>query len=392
MERLLTAMALRILVAPDKFKGSLTAEAAAQAMAEGIRAVLPVAEVVLRPIADGGEGTAEILHAALGGEWVMLSGIADPLGRPVTARYLRLNAEVAVIAMSEASGLWRLQPAEYDPLHASTLGTGQLVADALRRGARRLLIGLGGSATHDGGVGLAQALGYTFLDADGRPLSPEPANFGRLARIQAPPVFPAAEIIGLCDVANPLAGPHGAAHTYGPQKGANATMLEELDLALVHLADCVARDLHVEHRDTPGAGAAGGLGFGLLGFGRARLQPGFATLAELLQLEREIAACDLVLTGEGALDAQTLHGKGPWGVAQLARRQGKPVLAFAGRVASDAGLATAFARCHAITPPGMPFADACAAAPALLQHGTAHVLADWVGVRHGNRATTSPAA
>lgn len=371
-------MPLRVLVAPDKFKGSLTAGEAAQAMVQGIHDVFPDAQVVMRPVADGGEGTAETLHAALGGSWIVVREVCDPLGRPIDARYLRLDEEVAVIAMSEASGLWRLRPEEYDPSRTSTFGTGQLMADALSRGARRLLIGLGGSATNDGGAGMAQALGFEFLDHEGRRLPPSPAAFAQLTAIRQPTSpRPAAEIIGLCDVANPLTGPHGASRTYGPQKGANDAMVDALDHGLGRLADVVARDLHCDHRDTRGAGAAGGLGFGLLSFCQAQLKPGFATLAALLNLEEETAACDLVLTGEGSLDSQTLHGKAPCGVAQLARKHGRPVIALAGRVVSSPGLAGAFDSVHPITPADMPSEDAFAAAATLLRQATAQALTSW---------------
>lgn len=371
-------MPLRVLVAPDKFKGSLTAGDAAQAMARGIRDVFPDAEVVMRPIADGGEGTAETLHATLGGAWITVHGVSDPLGRPIDARYLRLDEEVAVIAMSEASGLWRLRPAEYDPSRTSTFGTGQLIADALSCGARRLLIGLGGSATNDGGAGMAQALGFEFLDEASRPVPPSPSAFSQLSAIRPPATrTPAAEIVGLCDVANPLTGPRGASHVYGPQKGASPALIDALDRGLGHLADIVARDLRCDFRDTPGAGAAGGLGFGLLSFCHAQLKPGFETLAELLGLKQEIAACDLVLTGEGSLDRQTLHGKAPYGVAQLARAHQKPVFALAGRVEKIPELAKAFDRCEAIAPATMAIEEAFAAAPELLRQCTAQVLARW---------------
>ena len=358
-------MAPRILIAPDKFKGSLTALAAADAIARGIKAACPEAKLVSRPIADGGEGTAEALGAALGGSWITVPA-TDPLGRPIAARYAWLKDEVAVIDMSEASGLGRLTTAERDPLHASTFGTGQLIADAIHRGARKILVGLGGSATNDGGSGMAEALGYAFFDHHGGRLKALPANLADLARIQAPDAPLQATIIGLCDVQNPLTGERGASRTYGPQKGADPRMVQQLDGDLAHLADIVARDLRCDFRATPGAGAAGGLGFGLLSFCGAELRPGFETLAETLQLEKEIAASDLIITGEGRIDAQTLEGKGPAGVAALARKHGKPVIAFAGTVADDPRIAAVFDRVFAITPPDMPLDDALREAPRLL--------------------------
>ena len=360
-------MAPRILIAPDKFKGSLTALAAAEAIARGIKTACPKAKLVSMPIADGGEGTAEAMGAALGGSWITVRS-TDPLGRSIAARYAWLKDEVAVIDMSEASGLGRLSIAERDPLHATTSGTGQLVADAIRRGARKILVGLGGSATNDGGIGMAEALGYAFFDLHGRRLQAVPANLANLARIQAPAAPPRANIIGLCDVQNPLTGKRGASRTYGPQKGADPHMVQRLDDDLAHLADVVARDLRCDFRAMPGAGAAGGLGFGLLSFCGATLRSGFETLAETLQLEKEIAASDFIITGEGRIDAQTLEGKGPAGVAALARKHRKPVIAFAGAVADDPRIATVFDRVLAITPPGMPLDEALREAPRLLEN------------------------
>ena len=369
-------MAPRILIAPDKFKGSLTAPEAAEAIVRGIKAACPDAALESKPIADGGEGTAEAICAALGGSWIKVPA-TDPLGRPIAARYAWLKDKMAVIDMSEASGLGRLSIAERDPLHASTFGTGQLIADAIRRGAGKILVGLGGSATNDGGSGMAAALGFAFFDRHDRRLKALPVNLADLARIQAPDAPLRATIIGLCDVQNPLTGERGASRTYGPQKGADPRMVQRLDGDLSHLADIVARDLQCDFRATPGAGAAGGLGFGLLSFCGATLRSGFETLAETQQLEKEIAASDLVITGEGRIDAQTLEGKGPAGVAALARKHGKPVIAFAGAVADDQRIATAFDRVFAITPPGLPLDDAFREAPRLLENcaaGAAKIL------------------
>jgi glycerate 2-kinase len=371
-------MPMRILIAPDKFKGSLTAVDAAQAIARGIAAVRADAEAVLMPIADGGEGTAGAICAALGGRWITVPA-CDPLRRPVEARYAWLENDVAVIDMSEASGLWRLSRDEYDPLNASTFGTGQLVADAMRRGARKILVGLGGSATNDGGVGLAEALGFEFLGRDGKRLRNVPADLADLDRIVAPDAHASTVIIGLCDVQNPLLGERGASRTYGPQKGADPGAVARLDRNLARLADVVARDLRCDFRETPGAGAAGGLGFGLLGFCGAELRSGFETLAEVLGLEREIAASDWIITGEGRLDAQTLEGKGPAGVAALARKHHRPVIAFAGAVADDPRIVAGFDHVFAITPAGMPPADAFREAARLLTNGAADAAAGLFG-------------
>ncbi|MDD5350544.1 MAG: glycerate kinase [Chthoniobacteraceae bacterium] len=369
---------MRLLLAPDKFKGSLTALAAAEAMQRGVLRAHPGAQTVLRPIADGGEGTAEALCAALGGEWITLRA-NDPLGREVEARYAWVEGDTAVIDMSEASGLWRLTPAEREPRRASTHGTGQLIAHAIARGARRILIGLGGSATNDGGIGMAEALGYRFLGSGGRPFAAIAANLGALSRIEPPRQPLNVEIIALCDVQNPLTGPRGASQMFGPQKGADPQTAAELDTALAYLADVAARDLGRDLgrdlRDTPGAGAAGGLGFGLLTFCGAKIQSGFETVAAILRLEQEIAASDYVLTGEGRLDVQTLEGKGPVGVAALARQQHKPVFAFAGAIENDPRLAELFEHAEAITPAGMPLEEALRRAPTLLEETVARAIA-----------------
>jgi len=357
---------MRILVCPDKFKGSLTALEAAEAITRGLGRAIPGVETVRIPIADGGEGTAEALLAASGGDWRRLEA-RDPLGRQVEARYGWLPDGVAVLDMSEASGLWRLLPQEHDPLRANTFGTGELIADALRAGAKKILVGLGGSATNDGGAGMAAALGYRFLNAEGRELDPIPANFSKIARISAPASPIEAEVVALSDVTNPLTGELGASRVFGPQKGADAAAVETLDAGLAHLADLAARDLGRDYRDRAGAGAAGGLGFGLLTFCGASIRSGFETLAALLRMEDEMARADVVVTGEGSLDAQTLGGKGPAGVAELARRHGKPVYAFAGRVAADARLAELYTGTFAITPPGMPLHEAFEKAATLLE-------------------------
>jgi len=334
---------VKILIAPDKFKGCMSALGAAEAIARGLRAALPQAEIALAPIADGGEGFAETLAAVLGAEWVR-QVVHDPLGREVEARWAWLERErLAILDMSEASGLWRVAPAERDPLRASTYGTGQLLRAAVARGARKILVGLGGSATTDGGVGMAAALGYQFLDAQGGALPPQPSALPALARIDASAVPRLPAIFAACDVQNPLLGPRGAARVFGPQKGADPATVATLEAGLERLAAVVARTLDCEHREVPGAGAAGGIAFGLLSFCGAEIGSGFDLVAEVLQLEKRIAASDLVITAEGRLDGQTLEGKGPAGVAALARQQGKPTLALAGSVAADAALDTIFA-------------------------------------------------
>jgi glycerate kinase len=233
--------------------------------------------------------------------------------------------------MSDASGIHRLAPEERNPWQASTFGTGQLIAYAASHGADRIFVGLGGSATNDAGAGVAAALGWQFLTSDGEPMDPKPANFLAIERIEPPEEETLPLIVAACDVRNPLLGPEGASRVYARQKGADDRMIEYLELALTHLADLVADQLGVDHRLLPGAGAAGGLGYGLATFCQAELQPGFAIVAEALRLEERIAASDLVITGEGRLDAQTLYGKAPAEVARLAKKYDKPVALVCGR-------------------------------------------------------------
>lgn len=358
---------VRILIAPDKFKGSLSAPAAAEAMARGLRAVWLDAQIDLAPIADGGEGFAESLAVALGAEWVSVNG-QDAIARPILARYAWLPGEsLAILEMSEASGLHRIAQQERDPLRADTFGTGALIAHAVARGARRILVGLGGSATTDGGVGMARALGYRFVDRDGRELSAVPGALASLARIERPPGFRMPEIFAACDVQNPLLGERGAAHVYSPQKGADAATVALLESALSRLADVCVASLGCDHRNVPGSGAAGGLGFGLLTFCDAKIRPGFDMIAETLHLEERIASADLVITGEGRIDDQTLDGKGPAGVALLARKAGRRVIAFGGSVTAAAEGAGLFDAVIPISDRPITIADAMREAAPLLE-------------------------
>ncbi len=371
---------MKIVIAPDKFKGSLSASAAAAALARGVRRVWPDAEVLCRPIADGGEGTARVLAEVLGGEWVTRT-VRGPLGAPVVAGYAwipRLETPTAVIEMSQASGLALLAPGESRPLKANTYGTGELMREAMERGAKRIIVGLGGSATTDGGIGMAAALGYRFLTSDGDLMEePVPGDLLALERIDWTGVPELPEIIAACDVRNPLLGPRGTARIFAPQKGADARDVEALELAMEHLAGLAKDDLELEHgfEETPGAGAAGGLGFGLLTFCHATIRPGFDLVAEILGLEKAIAEADLVLTAEGSLDAQTLEGKGPAGVAGLARRHGKPVIAFGGRLEADPRLADVFDAALPISSGPMSLEEALARAEPLLEEAAARAAA-----------------
>jgi glycerate kinase len=336
---------MRVLIAPDKFKGSLTAAEAAAALAEGWRQGWPKdkpLEIECLPVADGGEGTAEAIHDALAGRWIELA-VHDPIGRIVEGRYALIEnpglERLAVLEMSSASGFSLVRGNDRDLLRGNTYGTGELLAHALRNSsAERVIVGIGGSATNDGGIGLAAALGFRFLDADCHSLEPIPRHLPELASIEFPSDrLPAVTINVACDVKNPLLGPRGATRVYGPQKGLrDEAQAAQLELGLARLADVAARTFGRDHRDTPGAGAAGGLGFGLMTFCGAELLPGFELVASQLALEAAVARADLVLTGEGSLDGQTLEGKAPAGVAFMARRLGRPVIAFGGRVQEDA--------------------------------------------------------
>jgi len=333
---------MKVLVAPDKFKGSLTAAAAARAIASGWTTIFPEDMIDVAPIADGGEGFAEALAAAMCGTWISVPA-HDPLGRPIEARYAWMEERrLAAIEMSEASGLWRLPASERAPLRANTFGTGELIRDAVARGAQTILVGLGGSATTDGGVGMAAALGYKFLTTDGESLDPIPENLLALTRIDRTSALELPTVIAACDVQNPLLGPRGTAHVFAPQKGADARTVEHLEYALKSLADLLTEQWECDYRDTPGAGAAGGLGFGLMIFCNAQIRNGFDVVSGAMQLETRVRASDLVITGEGSLDGQTLEGKGPAGVAALAHAQRKPVLAFAGSIVDNSDVDALF--------------------------------------------------
>lgn len=328
----------RIAIAPDSFKGNLTAGEAAACIAAGLKRALVGIQYVSIPMADGGEGTVAALVEATGGRY-LTRRVQDPLGRGCDAVFgITGDGQTAVIEMAAASGLTLLKPAERNPLRADTYGTGELIRQALELGVRRILIGLGGSATCDGGMGLAKALGVRFLDADGRAIGRGGGALARLARIdmrRLDPRLAAVEVEVACDVDNPLIGPRGAARVYGPQKGATPAAVETLDAGLANLAECVARDVHTSIRDIPGSGAAGGLGGGLLAFARATLRPGVDIVIDAVQLERRLRGCALVITGEGRMDYQTACGKTPTGVAKTAKRLGLPVIAICGSLGEN---------------------------------------------------------
>ena len=321
-------------IAPDSFKGTLSAAEAAAAIAAGLRHGLPGARFRLIPMADGGEGTVDAVIAATRGRWCRCT-VHDPLGRSIRARYGLTGGRTprAVIEMAAASGLPLLAADECNPLVTSTVGTGDLLRHALGRGVRHVWMGIGGSATNDGGTGLARALGVRFLDRQGRELPPGGGALADLARIDAAGLDPRVRQVAIevaCDVTNPLCGPSGASAVYGPQKGATPAMVRRLDAGLRRLAEVARRDLGADVAGVPGAGAAGGLGFGLMAFCGARLRRGVEMVAEAVRLEARLCGCDLVVTGEGRIDGQTVNGKTPMGVAGVARRVGVPVIAICG--------------------------------------------------------------
>ena len=327
---------MRVLVAPDKFKGTMTAAEAAEAIAGGWRRADPKAEVVEVPLADGGEGTLDALVAALGGERHRMS-VSGPLGDPVEAEYALVEApegRLGVVEMARASGLQLLSESRRDPSRTTTLGTGELIRAACEQGARRVLVCIGGSATNDGGAGMAQALGIRLLDGQGRDVRPGGAALLDLARIDMSGLDPSVKTAGFLvatDVDNPLVGPHGASAVYGPQKGASPEDVDLLDRALRHFAAIVHRDLGLDVRDTPGAGAAGGLGGGLIAFLGAKLRPGVEVVMDAVHLRERLQSADLAVTGEGAFDEQSLHGKAPAGVLRTAADLGVPAIVLCGR-------------------------------------------------------------
>lgn len=324
---------MKVLVAPDSFKGSLAALKVATAIEEGIRRVFPQAEVRKVPMADGGEGTVQSLIDATGGKFIRKE-VIGPLGEKVMAFYGILgDKRTAVVEMAAASGLPLVPPEERDPSKTTTYGTGELIVDALGKGCRDFIVGIGGSATTDGGAGMAQALGAELLDREGREIGFGGEKLRKLDRINISNLdarIGESTVTVASDVDNPLCGEKGAAHVYGPQKGASPEMAEELEEALEHFAKILKRDLGRDVRDVPGAGAAGGLGAGLIAFLGAELRPGIDIVMETVQLEKKLKDVDLVITGEGKMDGQTIYGKTPFGVAKLAKKYKKPVMGICG--------------------------------------------------------------
>lgn len=327
----------KILVAPDSFKGSLTALEACEAIKTGIHLALPDAEVVEIPMADGGEGTVQSLVDATEGQIIELE-VTGPLGEPVMAKYGLLgNGKTAVIEMAEASGLGYVTEKTKNPMVTTTYGTGQLIMACIDQGIQEIIIGLGGSATNDGGAGMAQALGYQLLNKNGQEIGYGGGALADLATIKVDQVdsrLKEIHFIIASDVNNPLVGPNGASAVFGPQKGADEDMVQELDQNLQHLADIIQKDLGKSIADTTGAGAAGGLGGGFLAFTEAEMHKGIEIVLAYTKLKEDAVGCDLCITGEGGIDFQTKFGKTPYGVAQAfkAVNPDKKVIAIAGNV------------------------------------------------------------
>ena len=344
---------MKILIAPDKFKGSLSARDVAENIALGLRDVLRDAKIAIVPMADGGEGTAEVICDALGGSWLKCKA-HNPLGREIDARYAWIaDRKLAVLEMSEAAGMRRLTESERDPLRATTFGVGEMILNASQHGAREMIIGLGGSATNDGGFGMARALGFRFDYEHEQEHEQKVTCLLHLVKIAKPKELTLPKIIAAVDVRNPLLGENGATRVFGPQKGAAGDKIDNLERALAKLADVVSKEFGVDYRDEPGTGAAGGLGFGLMSFCGARIEPGFDVVAEAVRLESKMKDVDLVITGEGSLDRQTLEGKTPAGVARLARKLGKRVFAIAGRREENRQVCELFDEVYELAEPGM---------------------------------------
>lgn len=329
---------MKIVVAPNAFKDSLTAEEAAQAISRGIARAFPKAKTVHVPIADGGDGLFNVFRTVFGGETISRS-VTGPLFNKMEAQYLYIpSSRTAVIEMARASGLALLKQEERNARATTTFGTGELVLAAAEKGAAHIIVGIGGSATNDGGTGFAAALGVRFLDADGREVRPIGENLGKIRKVDVSglKIDPSRiSFEAVCDVDNPLCGPRGASAVFGPQKGASPEDVKFLDAGLTNLAECVKRDLGKDIALMPGAGAAGGLGFGLASFVGACLRPGVEVVLDMVGIDRELADADLAITAEGRIDFQTAFGKGPAGVGGRAKKFGVPCLAIAGGVQGD---------------------------------------------------------
>lgn len=332
---------MKIVIAPDSYKESLSALAVATAIEQGFCEIFPMAEYVKLPVADGGEGTVEAMVAATQGEIVHVR-VTGPLGESVEGFYGRSgDKESAFIEMAAASGLELVAPSQRNPLKTTSWGTGELIRHALDAGVNHIIIGIGGSATNDGGAGMVQALGAKLLNAQGEPIGPGGEALENISRIDISGLdkrLAGCRIDVACDVTNPLTGKEGATAVFGPQKGATPEMIARLDKALEHYAQVIARDLDVDVLSLEGGGAAGGMGAALYAFCGAHLRQGIEIVTDALDLDRQVADADLVITGEGRIDSQTIHGKVPVGVAKIAKRYNKPVIGIAGSLTADVGV------------------------------------------------------
>ena len=373
---------MKIVIAPDSFKDSLSAQGVADAIALGLAQVWPDALLVKCPMADGGEGTVESILAACEGER-RRTQVRGPLGATVEAAWGWLpQSHTAIIEMAEASGLQLVPPGKRDACISSTYGTGELIRAALDAGAQRVILAIRGSATNDGGAGAMQALGAKLLDAQGQKLAPGGLALAQLARIDISEIDPRLAEVQFdiaADVNNPLCGPHGASAIFGPQKGASPEQVQQLDRALGHFAERCAQVLNKDVHDEPGSGAAGGLGFAAKAFLGAQFKAGIEVVAELVGLNDAVKGADLVITGEGRFDAQTLRGKTPFGVARIARQHGVPVIVLAGTLGEgyqalyEHGIDAAFA----LASGPMTLEQACAEAPRLLRERASDVARVW---------------
>ncbi|MGB6214053.1 glycerate kinase [Pseudomonas mandelii] len=373
---------MKIVIAPDSFKDSLSAQGVADAIALGLAQVWPDAQLVKCPMADGGEGTVESILAACEGE-LRRTQVRGPLGITVDAAWGWLpQTHTAIIEMAEASGLQLVPPGQRDACISSTFGTGELIRAALDAGAQRVILAIGGSATNDGGAGAMQALGVKLLDVQGQALAPGGLALAQLACIDLSAIDPRLTDVRFdiaADVNNPLCGPHGASAIFGPQKGASPEQVLQLDAALGHFAELCAQALGKDVQHEPGSGAAGGLGFAAKAFLEAQFKAGVEVVAELVGLAEAVKGADLVITGEGRFDAQTLRGKTPFGVARIAREQGVPVIVIAGTLGEgyqalyEHGIDAAFA----LASGPMTLEQACAEAPRLLRERASDIARVW---------------
>ena len=371
-----------IVLAPDSFKESLSSIAAAEAMARGVKAAFPQARIDCVPMADGGEGTVQVLVCTTNGTYCK-ELVHDPLGRPVEATFGLLGTgQCAVIEMAAASGLALVSADQRNPLLTSTRGTGELILAALKAGVTRIILGIGGSATVDGGTGMARALGVRFLDAAGHDLPEGGGSLVELSTIDTTGLdtrIRNVQVDVACDVNNPLVGPRGAAHVFGPQKGANPAMVEQLDLGLAKFGTNIAQQLGKDVIKTPGSGAAGGLGAALMAFLNGRLTSGVDLVIEAVRLADRLTDADLCLTGEGKLDYQSAAGKAVMGVGNLAKSMDVPVIVLAGTIGPGAEqvLAQGITQYHAITPESMSLPEAIKQAPSLLTQTAERVVRDF---------------